>query len=110
MQMMKRLDWKTVALIAIAVVGMVSTLAIVLMCTPDALLMRLLETNWPAAVTAAMTTAIALYGMARRAGLVHPLAPEERDEPPLDDMSDEPTSPMGPRAMRRRDDPPGDRS
>jgi hypothetical protein len=107
----KRLNWPTVALIAIAVTGMIATLAIVLTLTPESMLERLLELNWPAVLTGAMTTLVVLYGMARRAGLVHPRDPSEGDRiTPIGELADDPTPAMGPRAMRFRDKPPAERS
>ena len=101
----KRINWPTVALLGIATFGAVSTLAIVLTLTPSTLLDKLLDLNWPAVATAAMTTAIALYGMVRRAGFLRAESPPA-EAPEADDADDGPTEPMGPRAKRRQDTPP----
>lgn len=108
----RRLDWPHVALVALAVLGGLGALAIVLALTPPPLLDKMLELNWPAVILGIVSMVIAVIGMLRRAGLWKPTpalvdVPRPALDPVEDDGLDEPTPAMGPNAMRRRDRPPG---
>lgn len=66
---MKNVNWPHVALAAIAVGGLLGTLALILALTPAPLLDRMVDANWPAAIMGAVSLAISVVVMLRRAGL-----------------------------------------
>lgn len=106
----RRLDWPQVALVGLVIAGVLGTLAIVLTLTPQHLLERLVAINWHAAVLGAVSLAIAVYGMLRRAGLwkhgPELATPALAERPPeLDD--EDPTPAISGTARARRDRPPG---
>lgn len=108
-----RLNWPHVALVGLVIAGTLGALGIVLAFTPPAMLEKLLELNWPAVVLGGVSLLIAVYGMLRRAGILHTEPVPGLAIEPLSaidtGLDDEPTHPLGPRAIRRRDTPPGDR-
>lgn len=106
-----RLNWPHVALVGLVIAGTLGALGIVLAWTPPELLERLLELNWPAVGLGAVSFLVAVYGMLRRAGILHGEPTPAIDPLPSIEtgLDDEPTHPMGPRALDRRDRLPGDR-
>lgn len=82
-----RINWPHVALVAIAIGGLLGALAIVLTMTPPGLLEKLLELNWPAVIVGFVSLCLTVYAMLIRAGVVHgdkaataPAAPPELDD------------------------------
>lgn len=99
----ERLHWPQV----VVLLGFLASVVAALIWTPPVLIEKAAAADWRAIGAVVVAILTALGGIAGK-----PLLSPRDDRPPRrwdDDLDDDPTAPHGPRALERRDRPPGDR-